>query len=216
MKTSLLSLVGIALVLAGVIQDDADKSPKDETETRMLVPVVSFSGNDSEISERSFHRIQTLDEFAVVWRKHTGQTKVEWKGWNGKYDTFYNTLGIPMVNFDHYMVIAIFDGAGVNCAGLDVVTITNAKDQIRFRFEDKPYGTEGGHDDVKSFGIFVVPKSNKSIVIEKKVPAAKDIVTGLRAGDTKPTWKKCHEFDALNQNAKEKAKENGSPKSDQK
>ena len=110
------------------------------------------------------------------------------------------------------MVIAIFDGAGANCSGLDVVTITDAKDQIAFRFEDKPDGTLGGAGDVKPFGIFVVPKSNKSIVIEQKVAAAKDIVMGLRAGDTKPTWKKCFEFETIKQGAKEE----GAPKPNQK
>ena len=211
MKKSLVGWVGIALVLIGVFQVEANKSARLEiTKTEILAPIVSFSGRNSEISERSFHRIQTLDEFAVVWQKHTGQTDVKYKDWNGRYDTFYNLLGIPMVNFDHYMVIAIFDGAGQNCAGLNALTLTDDKDQITFRFEDKPYGTSGGADDVKPYGIFVVPKSNKSMVIEKKVPPPKDIATGMRAGDTKPSWKKCFEFEAIGPNAKKE----GAPKSE--
>ena len=49
-------------------------------------------------------------------------------------------------------------------------------------------------------------------MIEQKVAAAKDIVMGLRAGDTKPTWKKCFEFETIKQGAKEE----GAPKPYQK
>ena len=177
----LVTLTAIALYSssAAMAQSDDKKSIK---------PCVTITGDNSKVAKSSFHCVRSLEDWAKIWAKHTGQEDVPYKNWDNEYDVFYNRLNLPLVDFDNYMVIGIFKGVGGNNAGLHVVAIDESDEQIRFRFQNKTYGTSGpngGGKDVQAFGFFVVPASSKPIVIEEKVD---------RKGRGKTEWKQRFQF----------------------
>ena len=78
------------------------------------------------------------------------------------------------------MVIAIFDGKGVNCAGFTDETIQNNGKEVILRFEFKGYSRAGGFSDgsdefekVSLYGFYVVPKSDGPITIQFPEPGTK-------------------------------------------
>ncbi len=166
MNKALISTVGVICLLS------AQAWAAEDNEKTSRKPSVTFTGDDSRVSERAFHRIVSLDDWAKVWVQHTGQNEVQYKNWDNHYDDFYNPLKLPLVDFENYMVIAIFQGSSWNNAGLNAVSISEKADGISFRFEDKPYSTEGpdgGGKKVNVYGFFVIPRSTKPITLEEKV-----------------------------------------------
>jgi hypothetical protein len=125
-----------------------------------LVPVVTFSGADTKITETDYLKIDSRDKWEDIWLRHTGHNKA------GKYDYFFNEENIPVVNFDKYMVIAILQSPGENTAGIDAYSISEKENEIIFDFETKRYQvSEGMHNKGNAYGFFVLPRSNKKIVI---------------------------------------------------
>ena len=123
----------------------------------VLRPCVVLTGADSHVSERSYHRITSATEWVARWRKHKGKKPDD------------APAGLPLVDFDRFMVIAIFQGRAVNSAGLKAVSITVNEDRIVFRFDDDSYQTAGEGKDVTVYGFFVVLRSNKPLVLEEDV-----------------------------------------------
>jgi hypothetical protein len=131
-----------------------------------IKPCVTLTGADSRVAERGYHRITSMNEWVDVWRKHKGSPE------GGEYDHYYNPLGIPAIDFDRFMVIAVFQGAGMNSAGLDAVWLSPDEDRIVVRFDDKSYqtlGPDGGGKHVAVFGFFVLPRSSKPVLLEENV-----------------------------------------------
>lgn len=159
MRTGLTSL-GVVLCLLGVYAlaaEDMDNAP-------VAKPCVSITGANSHVSERSCHRITSMDEWAKVWQKHKGQNA------DDKYDYYDDPLELPLVDFEKYMVIGIFQGSGMNSAGLKAVSVSEQDDCVVLRFDDKSYQTEGpkgGGKKVSAYGFFVIPRSPKTVVLEE-------------------------------------------------
>ena len=86
------------------------------------------------------------------------------------------------------MVIAIFRGQGANNAGLKIDTIYEEKDKLVFRFQEKHYQTVNNIDKVSVYGFFVLPYTEKEIIIEKKT---------IFMHPNPPKVEKCIKFDAL-------------------
>ncbi len=84
-------------------------------------------------------------------------------------------LTCPMIDFDKYMAIGIFQGEGVNATGMKVFSISEEDNRILFRYGDNSYQTMGrvgsshGGDRVTVYGFFVLPRSTKRIVLEENV-----------------------------------------------
>jgi len=132
----------------------------------VISPCVALAGADSRVSEPSYHRVTSLKEWTEIWKKHKGLKQGE------KYDLFYNLAGLPLVDFERYMVIAIFQGSRWNSAGLEAVSVSEQRNRIVFRFNDKSYqtaGPDGGGKQVTVYGFFVVPRSTKAVVLEEDV-----------------------------------------------
>ncbi len=129
-------------------------------------PLVTLTGADSHVKERSYYRITSEDEWITIWQRYKGAK--ESKG----YDLFCNPLGLPNIDFEKCMVIAVLQGSGWNSAGLTAVAVLEAKDGIVLRFRDKFYqtgGPHGGGKQVAVYGFFVLPRSNKTVVLEENV-----------------------------------------------
>jgi hypothetical protein len=131
-------------------------------------PYVTFTGTDSHVKDPSCHRVTSEDEWIKTWQRHKGEKESK------DYDLFYNPLGLPYIDFEKCMVIAVFQGSGVNSAGLKTVAILEDKDRIVLRFQNKWYQTAvyGARDEgerVTVYGFFVLPRSSKAVVLEENV-----------------------------------------------
>ena len=60
-----------------------------------------------------------------------------------KYDWHYNPLAVPSIDFDANMVIAIFQGQCLNCAGLKAVAISEDDSRVVLKFNKKSPQTGG-------------------------------------------------------------------------
>ncbi|MGA2259462.1 MAG: hypothetical protein ABSG53_32710, partial [Thermoguttaceae bacterium] len=140
-----------------------------EPDGKPLEPCVVITGPDSRVTECRYHRITSDEEWTRVWREHTGQKPA------AEDDPHSGPITFPSVDFNHYMVVAIFQGNGWNSRGLRAVSISENDQRITFRFEDQSYQTlsrEGsgeGANKVTVYGFFVVPRSKKPVVLEENV-----------------------------------------------
>ena len=151
----------LVLALAGAINAAAE-----EPAGRLLNPCVAITGADSRVAERVYLRITSAGDWTRVWQVHKGQKVTD------QYDLFYDPLTLPLIDFDRYMVIAIFQGDGWNNAGLRPISISEENDRMIFRFENKGYqtggsGPRGGGKKAAPYGFFVVPRSTKPLVLEE-------------------------------------------------
>jgi|GEM_PF-1249444 len=143
-----------------------------------LAPFVTLTGADSHVTEARCLRITSADEWATTWLEHVGAPP------KPKYDAYYNKAGLPVVDFEHCMVIAVFAGATQNTAGAsavsgpledpaaDVKTPTAEGDDV-LRLSWHSYQTmgpdeRGGAEDVTPFGFFVVPRSAAPLVVQDR------------------------------------------------
>jgi hypothetical protein len=162
MKRLLAALIlGINFALAGPMA-----APAEESAQEPLKPCVVITGANSHITERRYCRITSADDWAQVWQEHRGEKPT------GQYDLYYDPLTLPSIDFDRYMVIAIFQGNGWNSAGLRFISISEENGRMIFRFRDKRYqtggsGADGGRKKATAYGFFVVPRSTKPIVLEE-------------------------------------------------
>ena len=170
-------VVSLCLTAVGDLKAQANEPPG--------ICCVALSGDDSRCTERSYHRVTSMQEWVQIWQKHkTGEASRE-------YDLYFDELGLPLVDFDGYMVIAIFQGSGWNNAGLKAVSITEEEDRVLFRFDNKTFqtaGPDGGGRKVTVYGFFVIPRSSKAVVLEENV---QDIL-----GDP-PEWQERTRFEKL-------------------
>lgn len=137
-------------------------------------PYVTLTGTNSQVKERSYRRAASEDEWIKIWQRHKGEKESK------DYDLFYNPLGLPSIDFEKCMVIAVFQGSGWNSAGLKAVAILEKKDRIVLRFQNKWYQTGPHAKQVTVYGFFVLPRSSKTVVLEENV---QNIIGG------KPVWK---------------------------
>ncbi len=143
-----------------------------------LRPYVSWVVQHSRIETVEYLRITSEAEWTRLWLRHLGSdTKPE------RYSHYYNPEGVPHVDFEHCMVVAVTAGKRHNAAGVDAVSIIDEGAQIRFRFRDRTFqtsGPDGGAQAVTPVGFFVLPRSASPIVLEEDVQ-------NLIRGD--PIWK---------------------------
>ena len=164
-------------------------------------PLVSLAGPETKIEGRSYHRLSTAGEFQGLYMRHLGHKPEE-------FDEYYNPHGVPIVNFERCMVIAIFQGDSVNSAGVYVYSVEENDERILVRYDDRSYQTSGGFREgnplvdgvpdpdklgdgggrrVRAWGMFVLPVSSKAVVLEENVQG----IIGQP-----PEWEERHRFDA--------------------
>jgi hypothetical protein len=138
-------------------------------EERTVRPYVGLWGAHSAVKQKSFHRITTPEAWTALWLSHRGK---EAKG----HSAYYNEAGVPDVDFERCMVVAIFQGEAWNSAGVRVVSITDDGARLTLRYDDRSYqtaGPNGGGERVTAFGLFVLPRSAMELVVEEDVQGLK-------------------------------------------
>ena len=128
-----------------------------------IKPYVVITGADSHIAERQCFRVSSNDEWTALWLRHKGKESSK------KYDDYFNPAGVPNVNFENCMVIAIFKGPGSNSAGLRAVSVHEDPEAMLFRFRDMSYQSGNWSDKVTVYGFFVLPRSTMPVVLEEDV-----------------------------------------------
>ena len=142
---------------------------------RPVEVVNEVNGAHSNITEREYQRILNQDDLDKLWQRHTD--KIE---------------DMPLVDFNADMVVAIFLGKGMNSAGIGGTRIRETDDALYFYFRSWAYqtaGPDGGGVEVEPFGFFVIPRSNKKLILEQ------DIRNRITGGPEK--WKVVKEFEAI-------------------
>ncbi|RYF50930.1 MAG: hypothetical protein EOO38_04465 [Cytophagaceae bacterium] len=127
-------------------------------------PLVALSGTDSRIVKPSFKRITSDKEWANLWQQHTGKTASE----------YYDQSHMPRVNFDNCMVIAIFSGSSLSNDGVSALSVTEQPEKVVLRYSNRYLQIEMPDAKTKkkaaingAFGMFVLPRSTKPVVLEE-------------------------------------------------
>jgi hypothetical protein len=131
--------------------------------SREIKPCVVITGADSRVKVRGYLRVTSTVEWARLWQEHKAGVS------NDRYDRFHDELTLPLIDFESYMAVAMFEGKTVNSAGLVIVSISEDEQRITVRFEEKGYQTENGADTVTPYAFVVVPRSAKTLVLEENV-----------------------------------------------
>jgi len=158
-------------VVLSVLLTSAPRAMGATPDERPITPCVIITGADSQVQEPRYLRITDLEDWAKLWMEHKGERRFQ------EYDWFYDPLTLPWVDFEHYMVIAVFLGSRTNIARLSLGSMTEDDSEIVLRYEKKSYQTivrapqTFASSGVKSnvFGFFVVPVSSKQIRIEEGI-----------------------------------------------
>ncbi|MCA8943653.1 MAG: hypothetical protein KDB80_13900, partial [Planctomycetes bacterium] len=144
-------------VLTSSIRTDVD-SPT-------AMPLVSFEGARSKIVEREHHKITDSQSWAKLWLRHVGAEEP-----NEEYSWFWNSVGVPKIDFDQCVVIAMFAGKAWNSNGFSVQAVDEVGDDLlRLRIQRLTYqtmGPDGGGRRCEPFGIWVLPKTDRTVVLE--------------------------------------------------
>ena len=201
-------LTGLVL-LAGCGKNTSEPEPQEESshseaeDDSMPVPVyVTFSGANSHVAEKRQYRITSEKEWRDLWRRHFGHKPNEEQPLAPLWTVPY----VPDVDFDQCMVVAVFLGGSKNSAGVKTASVTEDRECLRLRFRDLAYQTsilpgpvpidprwaarikEIQDGAVTPYGMFVLPRSSKPLVLEEGVPVNKG---------GPPVWKERHRFGAV-------------------
>ncbi len=156
-KMQVSGVIVLALCAAAFVQDPKPKKAPG--------PLVTFHGEKSAIDKTRYVKVKDKEAWAKLWCEHIG------KPFGRDYSWFYNPLNVPSIDFAQCMVVAVFQGTKWNSAGVRVVEVLDA-DQLTLRFDDFAFqtaGPDGGGVRNRPFGIFVLPRSDKVIVLEENV-----------------------------------------------
>ncbi len=155
------------------------QSPEEAHQPPLTSPVVQWSGKQSEFGGPSYMLATNEAEWIRIWNAHHGLPMT------AQYDRFYDPLGLPLLDFDRYMIVGIFQPEKYNVAGLLIESIQETSNRIVLRFDDKAFQTAslGGSIDqadqagglrgpslppsVRPYGFCVLPRTKKPIVLEE-------------------------------------------------
>ena len=153
--SSLVAAIALACVSDRACLAESDNATK---------PLVAFTGPDSKIDQPAYELVKSKPDWINLWLRHTRKPPKK------DYDEFYNPDRVPEVNFDKCMVIAIFSGKMTNVAALEAVSVTDGSTAIAFRFRERSYqtaGPNGGGKAATPYGLFIVPRSSKPVVVQE-------------------------------------------------
>jgi hypothetical protein len=181
-KLPVILLAGAMLtLLAFSMPQPQSTAPAKEARRAALVEI---TGANSKIERREFHRIMTSQDWLDLWSRHTGEDK-EMLTWSGAY---------PQVDFTRCMVVAVFRGKAINSRGEPLTEAVLEDGALHLRTQSASYqtasddGTPDKGDSVRPFGIWVLERSTKPIVIERDVRSLKNQA---------PRWKEQASFEAV-------------------
>jgi hypothetical protein len=165
-----LSLIGLRATRAD------DKGPANATQ-----PLMALTGKKSKVTKGKYRRVESAEAWKALWLEHqTGSPKPR---------EVPPDMPFVEIDFTRCMVIAVFEGKGINCAGFKAHSVTETESNLLLRVS--PRGIQSGVPgvDTTAWAVFVLPRSTKPVVIEENVQRWKD---------RPPVWEKCAELKAGN------------------
>jgi hypothetical protein len=140
---------------------------------------VQFVGHDAKRVQEGFVVARTEKGWTGIWQDYTGQ--------NAGYGAIERNR-IPKIDFERCMVVAYFGGKRTNTDGYTAREIAEAKGVVRLRFEASTFQTagmdaRGGAQDTTPYGVWVIPATDKPVVIERGRRGLKD---------QPPKWEEVH------------------------
>lgn len=126
-------------------------------------PLISLEGRWSGVSKESYCRIQSPEAYRKLMLAHQTVSQE-----SGKVP---DTLPALEVDFNRFMVIAVFEGKGSCCIGIRVHSILESDNYVTVRVQAQTYQTgliSGvvNDDSAQAYGIFVLPRTRKQVAIE--------------------------------------------------
>jgi len=116
-------------------------------ERRSVSVIKKWVGPDSALQEAGQFRIEEKEEWVALWKRHASDSPA------------------PEVDFEACMAVAVFDGATQNSRGIGATAFED-DEKITLRLTDLSYQTMGGGEPVTPYGIFVLSRSKKPVVLE--------------------------------------------------
>jgi hypothetical protein len=149
-----------------------------------LRPSVVLSGSDSAIQKPEMQRITKESAWATLWNRHVAQLE--------RIKSERPVAPEPQVDFEKFMIIAIFDGSTWNTAGLRFVTAKETETEVVLGLDWRTYQTRGDGHEVTPYGFLVLPRTTKALRIQLDVRGLPEY-----AADAPPKWKDIHTFPAM-------------------
>jgi len=120
--------------------------------------LLAWSGPHSGIAKVGYRRVASSQAWATLWREHVGPLPKD-----------RPPVVLPQIDFSQCMVVAVFQGTSVNSRGANCVSVSESTAAITIRFVGDHYQTLNGVDEVTPFGIFLLPRSAKPLILEENV-----------------------------------------------
>jgi hypothetical protein len=154
--------------------------PTDDKE-KVVKPLFSLDGRESKNTKAGYHRIESPEAWNALWLRHNTGTE--------KPDKVPITMPQAEVDFSRCMVVAVFQGKGENCDGFKMHSVLESDEQITVRIQARYFATGPEVQETAAWGIFVLPRSTKHLLIELDKRSEKI---------DPPKWTKVAEFKAGN------------------
>jgi len=128
-----------------------------------------LTGANSAVREARVELVSTTEDWARLWLEHRGAPPVE------RYDLFLNKAGLPVVDFETHVVVAVFVGETANVAGLRVEAVEPAgaaepsSDHVTLRYAANAFQTLGEAEPGRPFGFFVLPRPDRALQVEEQL-----------------------------------------------
>lgn len=133
----------------------------------VLRPIVSWTGDWSEISTPTYARPVSVTAFERLWFRHSPMME-------GKRDgvRYIRWHGPPEIDLEHATVLLVFGGNGWNSWGYYVADVNDDGIRVRVRIQRRSYQTAstspgGGARAARPWALFVLPRTQLPIVIEE-------------------------------------------------
>ncbi len=152
----------MALVTAGLLTwsqcgRDASRVP---ASGRNIEPVRVWTGPDSGVSEQGYFLVHTPEEWERIWLAHLQAME---RRPNEAQDR------TPRINFRKRLIVVLFHGNSFNNSGLAVEEVSERHDRIVLRYDEVSFQTDYVSVPTQAYAFVVLPRTEKSIVIEENV-----------------------------------------------
>jgi hypothetical protein len=152
-------IVVYTLMMFAAPMDVSASQRNDFTKATSISPTVSMYGRHTKLTEDRIQRVTSKKAWVKLWHDHSVGIESD----ANRFDS-YDTVE---VDFEKMMVIALFLPNLDNSFGISSDFIVEDNSCIRIRLND--HLTQSGLESAStsSWGVLVIPRSNKTIVLER-------------------------------------------------
>ena len=141
------------------------ENKNDQPAGRPVRPFVSWMGPGSAVESAQVVRANTEADWHALWARHMGEKVTKNR---------FEQVDAPKIDFEQCCVVMVLRGKTFNSDGTRYIAGGETDAQILLRIDEQSYQTasfngSGGAVDCTPFGIFVLPRTTKPIVVEDNV-----------------------------------------------